>query len=503
MVTKVLVIEVQDGDLDQLQDKLEGTGARIRDVETNTDRADGSLKKLADNGGAISTLDALTGGWATRIRDAAEATNLLNVNLKATRGALIATGIGAFLVILGAVVVFWDDIVEFITQANAKLEKQIALLERKAELIEIEADILGKQIELAELQGEETEELINKKIQLLQTQIAINGAELVSLEIQKERLINQALQITLLDRIREVLRSLGGGVGAFIPTIDEEESEKINAIIDRMKALQQTTLDAQIAIQQLRNGESPEDADRPDIDQVENVLEKDFEQAEIRLEAIKGLNEEIFDLEQQLRDSSLAAQEEFLNSEQALEAKRVKQKRDSQKAIEKINLAELESKDAILQAEAGLLSQFSGLLAVFGEESKGLAIASIITEQIASVSQIISATGVANAKAVAAFPLTSGQPWVGINTASAALSIATGAASAAKSIGQLGGGGSVENPSIGPGQSTPSFNIVDNNPENQFNTSLASGEIGEVFVVEGSVSNAQEARRKKVAATSF
>ena len=66
-----------------------------------------------------------------------------------------------------------------------------------------------------------------------------------------------------------------------------------------------------------------------------------------------------------------------------------------------------------------------------------LEVASLLAQKAVDVAKIISSTAVANAKAVALSPLTFGQPWVAINTASAALGIAAAvaavvAASAAK-----------------------------------------------------------------------
>lgn len=89
-----------------------------------------TLGNVRDNGGAIAVLDSVTGGLATRVRDAAEATKLFNFSLKGTKTALIATGIGAFVVALGLVVAFWDEIVEFVTQTNQKLEDQLVLIEK-------------------------------------------------------------------------------------------------------------------------------------------------------------------------------------------------------------------------------------------------------------------------------------------------------------------------------------------------------------------------------------
>jgi len=53
-----------------------------------------------------------------------------------------------------------------------------------------------------------------------------------------------------------------------------------------------------------------------------------------------------------------------------------------------------------------------------------LAVVALTIEKLAAIGQIIASTAIANAKAIAASPLTFGQPWVAINTASAVLSSA-------------------------------------------------------------------------------
>ena len=64
------------------------------------------FENVTKNGGAIAILDQLTGGLASRVRDTFEATKLFNFSLKGMRTALIATGIGAFIVALGLVVAY-------------------------------------------------------------------------------------------------------------------------------------------------------------------------------------------------------------------------------------------------------------------------------------------------------------------------------------------------------------------------------------------------------------
>ena len=97
-----------------------------------------------------------------------------------------------------------------------------------------------------------------------------------------------------------------------------------------------------------------------------------------------------------------------------------------------------------------MLSQFGGFLSSIAGENKKLAIAGVIAQQAGAIGQIVSATGIANAKAVAATPLTFGQPFVTLNTISAALSVASAVASAAKSIQQIKSSGQSANAMSAP-----------------------------------------------------
>ena len=107
---------------------------------------------------------------------------------------------------------------------------------------------------------------------------------------------------------------------------------------------------------------------------------------------------------------------------------------DQEIATEK---AAAEAKQAINMAYLQLFEQFGNVLGQIAGKNKALAIAGIIISQAASIGQIVANTGIANAKAVAASPLTFGAPWVLINTISAGLSIASTIAGAVKSIQQI------------------------------------------------------------------
>lgn len=162
-VTKVINIEVRDAELQQLEKELDKVGASFSNVEQETQKTSKGLKDVADNGGAIATLDSLTGGLASRVRDAAEATKLFSFNLKGVRAALIATGIGAFVVALGVVVAYWDEISDFVTGVNKKLEIQNELLNQNISNSEFELSLLEAKEKLLIAEGKSTEEIVQQK----------------------------------------------------------------------------------------------------------------------------------------------------------------------------------------------------------------------------------------------------------------------------------------------------------------------------------------------------
>ena len=102
-----------------------------------------------------------------------------------------------------------------------------------------------------------------------------------------------------------------------------------------------------------------------------------------------------------------------------------------------IDETEKDKKAKITNAYINLVGQFGNFLQSIAGKNKELAIAGLVIEQAAAVARIIVDTAQANAKAVAAFPLTLGQPFVTINTISAALGIGSAIAATAKGIAQI------------------------------------------------------------------
>jgi len=100
-------------------------------------------------------------------------------------------------------------------------------------------------------------------------------------------------------------------------------------------------------------------------------------------------------------------------------------------------MRQIEFEQAVNNARAQNYYQFANLLKTIGGKNKEFALAALAIEKGTAISQIISNTAAANAKSISASPLTLGQPWVGINTTSAVLSIANIIAQSVKSITEI------------------------------------------------------------------
>jgi hypothetical protein len=105
--------------------------------------------------------------------------------------------------------------------------------------------------------------------------------------------------------------------------------------------------------------------------------------------------------------------------------------------IVNIELAKLDQKQEIADAEISIAFGISDTLKNLGGKNKAIAYAAMAIEKAAAIAQIISNIATANAKAIATSPLTFGQPWVGLNTGIGAISIAAVIAESVKSAGDI------------------------------------------------------------------
>ena len=225
------------------------------------------------------------------------------------------------------------------------------------------------------------------------------------------------------------------------------------------------------------------------------------------------------------RELITAKEQELLAQENLTENQRTAIKQQAANERAAIDMAELEARAEMQNAYLDLAGQFGSFLKEIAGKNKKLAIAGVIVEQAAAIGKIVVNTGIANAKAVAASPLTFGQPFVTINTISAALSIASSVAAGIKAIQQINssdsgnasagggtnlprssGGGGVSAPTAGGGMAVPTIlGTREATPGAQIAETLSasSGRPIRAYVVSGDVTSQQALDRRTTRAATF
>ena len=175
-------------------------------------------------------------------------------------------------------------------------------------------------------------------------------------------------------------------------------------------------------------------------------------------------------------------------------------------ATKAIAEAELAHKKYIQQLQLDLVDGGIAFLKDIAGKNKALQKAAIIAENAMGIAKIIINTQAANAKAVAASPLTGGMPFVAYNTIGAALGIGRAVAATAKALSSVGGGAASGGGGVagvgggsGGGSSAVTAPLA---PQAQV-TNLSQGSINAVgnaanraYVLETDVSNNQERIRR-------
>jgi hypothetical protein len=220
-MAEIVVIDVQTNalaankEIEKLTDSVEDLAQSTKEVTQETSKASTGFEDVTKNGGAIAILDQLTGGLASRVRDSYEATKLFNFSLKGMRTALIATGVGAFVVALGLVVAYWDDIKDAISGATKNLQRFIDNQENLIKQLNAELVILEKQKELANLRGESIGKINDEIIKTLKLEKVNNNLLLDRLETQLEVEKSKKRELTFGEKLRlQASKALGLGYAA-------------------------------------------------------------------------------------------------------------------------------------------------------------------------------------------------------------------------------------------------------------------------------------------------
>lgn len=464
----VLELDVQGNELDQLNSDLSKTEKQFKETQTAADKTSKSLKDVGENGGAIAILDELTGGLATKVRDAAEASKLFSISLKGVKTALIATGIGAFVVGVGLLVSYWDDIQDAITGINAKLETQLKDLEQAQELTSGRLGLIEKELELAELQGKSNEELQKQRIRLLEQLQAEQQKEIEILELKAARLKASAEDVKLHERLYvTLLNSLNANSGDLWYAQNRlEMSREYKEIQDAILKAKNEELSTEIALYKIRNPEG-EGGFTPQVALVNGLTPE-------------GIVE--------------------LTSFEALENAKTRVLKEQGDARIAIANMEFEARKAAQMQYLGFLQTASALAGKETAAGKALAVAAALASTYVSAQQAYQSQ------------LTIPTPDAPVRASiAAAVAVASGLANvkqilSVKVPGGGGGGGSIPG---GRGQAggvqPPSFNVVGNTGINQIGEAIGmqNSKPVQAYVLQSDIEAGQDLKRNAIGSASL
>jgi hypothetical protein len=511
-------------------------------------------KAQKENTNIVRGIDKLTGGYATKIIKLKKgfvsgfgAVKNFVKGLSGIKKALISTGIGALIVGLATVVAYWEEITALFDNGSKALQKQADEQRKNVQLSDEQLALLDQQEKLLTLQGKSTETIVAEKKKVLLIQQEQNESLLQTLKLQLQKEQSQVRELSFFEKSKAAsLEALGqyeaaAKIRAKGMMASEEELDKIKELEEEIQQsrLKGGQIDIALATIDANKKKSREkdakDREKKDAKELKEIERKNKEK--LRLE--KEFQEKLKNLKDRIRDAEANTQEE----QRVLQMQKLKEEHAALMAQALVNgLLSEELITSLRQREKDLEEQFKqedadteekrkkdeeekeqiaadykekqyretynnlqDVVALGGKKmekvGKALAIADVVRSSVKSVSETISNTGVANAKAVSASPLTGGMPFVAINTAKAALSIGSTVAGATKSIQAIKGdaksvGAAAATPSAGGGGSAPTppqFNIVGATETSQLADAVAgqTQQPVQAYVVANDVTTAQ------------
>jgi len=550
--------------LNQRKDALTDQRLGLKKLAVQQRAANQTVKDFAkgqkENTNIIRGIDKLTGGYATKLVKLKKgfvsgfgAVKNFVKGLSGVKKALIATGIGALVIGLAAVVAYWEEITALFDNGSKALQKQADKHRKNVQLADDQLSLLNQQEKILELQGESTENIVAEKKKVLILQQEENEALLKTLKLQLEKEKSQIRELSFFEGLSAKalesvkLYSAAAAIRAKGLIGTEEELEKLNEIEEEIQQTKLKSGKIDIALAQIdKNKKDARDKDAKDrkkendkeLKEIErqnkeklkleeqyqkrlaNLKDRirtalavtDEQERELQRQKLKEENEALMaealangllsqDLIKALKARERELEEQFKEEDKEnADAIKAKKEKDDKEEADRITAAEEYKEQQYREGYDNLQNIVSLGGKKMEKVGKALAIADVVRTSVKSISETVSSTAVANAKATAASPLTGGMPFVAINSAKAALSIGSTVASAAKSIQQIkgdsksvSGGGAPSGGGGGSAPAPPTFNVVGAAGTNQLAEAVAGQEQQPVqaYVVANDVTTAQ------------
>jgi hypothetical protein len=146
-------IEVNvDDNASQTLNKIDRSATKVtQSTEKLTQSTTSHTAAVTKNGGAVAILNGLTGGMFNGFKDASEAIELAGVSLNSFKGIIIASGIGAFVLIVGYLAANWDKVTDALygtSEAQRTYDEAIEKSKNESRKSAIEIETAFRQLQM-------------------------------------------------------------------------------------------------------------------------------------------------------------------------------------------------------------------------------------------------------------------------------------------------------------------------------------------------------------------
>ena len=514
-ITRIIKVEVDTdtGSVTVLKNELQDVSVELKKVN----KKQAETNKLQAE--ATSLIDKYTGGLLSSVKSWYATAKAAKTALTGVRAGLIATGIGAFIVALGSIVAYWDEIAVAVGIADRASKKHL----ETSRLLTSEAE---KRYELAILEGRIEEKAADDQNDRFE-QEKIRLEERLSREraaLAYAKYAAKQLQAELLEEEKKAPAVYGamGGL-AFIYKkvfgISEEDKKEID---DGIEAAELAVKRTQASLNQLLIGydrtqaemraRADEEAMKDFFDSVKN-LSQALEIDEDEIEVSSGL---LYTVDKQLADQRRLRETEgevmdILDSiiEARAEANIKELNSEESKAKSSIALEERVTQNKLKLAKQGFEAAIMFNEALLGNSEKNAKLAFNIDKALRMGSAVMST---AQAVTAALAQTTDMTPTQSLRYANAIMAGILGSAQVAVIASQqfqpLGGGGGMGGMGgMGGGFDAPQpqFNTVGGSDINQLSASIAAknNQPVQAYVVAQQVSTAQALERNRTQQATF
>ena len=281
-------------------------------------------KGLTKTSGVVKVLNKLTGGLAGELLMLGKAATKGG---KAMRVALISSGIGAAVALVGFLVAHWETIGETLGFINKELEIQKEANTENLRVVDAELSLLEKQIKYNDLRNISNTENLAKQKQLLLAKDALIKSNIKILELQLLKEKSTANELTTSQKLQVgALKLLGQSIQAsilkakFVAT-DIEEAQRQNELQEELNKLKGDELDIDLL---LNPPQSKKDKDEKikaaekllsDLDKLQQqALEENLSKQEKEIQGVRNKYDKI------IREAKAAGIETGLVEEGRLQA---------------------------------------------------------------------------------------------------------------------------------------------------------------------------------------